>query len=203
MQNTSSAVMQQRSEPADSLDYFPTPGWATRALCEYVISIDEYDTILEPACGEGHMAKVLGERTNYVVASDIFDYGYGETADFLGDYSMDVKPDWVITNPPYNLGLDFIEKALTMSNKGVAVILRSAFVEGKRRYENLFSVNPPSIVAPFVERVTMVKGRVDRKQGSATSYAWFVWEKEPMWPNTELRWIPPCRAQLEYDRDYK
>ena len=35
MQNTSSSVMQQRSEPQDSLDDFPTPPWATRALCEY------------------------------------------------------------------------------------------------------------------------------------------------------------------------
>ncbi len=35
-QNRSSAVMQQRSEPHDSLDDFPTPPWATRALCEYI-----------------------------------------------------------------------------------------------------------------------------------------------------------------------
>lgn len=35
-QNCSSAVMQQRSEPRDSLDDFPTPPWATRALCEWL-----------------------------------------------------------------------------------------------------------------------------------------------------------------------
>jgi hypothetical protein len=35
-QNRSSAVMQQRSEPHDSLDDFPTPPWATRALCEFL-----------------------------------------------------------------------------------------------------------------------------------------------------------------------
>jgi site-specific DNA-cytosine methylase len=32
--NTSPAVMQQRHEPHNSLDDFPTPPWATRALCE-------------------------------------------------------------------------------------------------------------------------------------------------------------------------
>jgi hypothetical protein len=32
MQNTSHAVMAQRVEPAHSLDDFPTPPWATRAL---------------------------------------------------------------------------------------------------------------------------------------------------------------------------
>src|SRR3546814_6501707 len=31
-QNTSHAVMAQRVEAHDSLDYFPTPPWATRAL---------------------------------------------------------------------------------------------------------------------------------------------------------------------------
>jgi hypothetical protein len=34
MQNTSHAVMAQRSEAKDSLDDFPTPPWATRALIE-------------------------------------------------------------------------------------------------------------------------------------------------------------------------
>ena len=37
-QNTSHAVMNQRREARDSLDDFPTPPWATRALCEHVIA---------------------------------------------------------------------------------------------------------------------------------------------------------------------
>ena len=37
-QNRSSAVMAQRKEPPDSLDFFPTPPWATRALCERLAS---------------------------------------------------------------------------------------------------------------------------------------------------------------------
>jgi hypothetical protein len=31
------AVMAQRREPPDSLDYFPTPPWATRALFRHVL----------------------------------------------------------------------------------------------------------------------------------------------------------------------
>ena len=37
MQNTSHAVMAQRSEAKDSLDDFPTPPWATRALFEHIV----------------------------------------------------------------------------------------------------------------------------------------------------------------------
>jgi hypothetical protein len=58
------AVMAQRREPPDALDYFPTPPWATRALFEHVLpalGIDGVGTVWEPACGEGHMAAVIGE----------------------------------------------------------------------------------------------------------------------------------------------
>ena len=37
MQNTSHAVMAQRAELKNSLDDFPTPPWATRALVQHVI----------------------------------------------------------------------------------------------------------------------------------------------------------------------
>lgn len=64
MQNTSHAVMAQRVEPKDSADDFPTPPWATRAPLEHVLrNPGELATMtcLEPACGAGHMAKVLNE----------------------------------------------------------------------------------------------------------------------------------------------
>lgn len=43
-QNRSTAVMQQRlrDDVPDPLDYFPTPPWATRALCEWLAG--EHDT---------------------------------------------------------------------------------------------------------------------------------------------------------------
>jgi hypothetical protein len=63
-QNTSYAVMAQRIEAQDSLDDFPTPPWATRALIEHVLGGKKRvksQVCLEPACGSGHMAKVLSE----------------------------------------------------------------------------------------------------------------------------------------------
>jgi hypothetical protein len=73
MQNTSHAVMAQRIEPPDSPDDFPTPPWATRALIEHVFEGKEElttMTCLEPACGAGHMARVLGEYFGEVQAAD-------------------------------------------------------------------------------------------------------------------------------------
>ena len=62
--NLSSAVMQQRSEPHDSLDDFPTPPWATRALCGWIedqghLLFDK--TCREPAANRGHMVMPLQE----------------------------------------------------------------------------------------------------------------------------------------------
>ena len=78
MQNTSSAVMAQRVEAPDSLDFFPTPPWATRALCEIVLREFRLGAVWEPACGEGHMSETLREYAVSVFASDVHDYGRGQ-----------------------------------------------------------------------------------------------------------------------------
>lgn len=204
MQNTSHAVMAQRTEPADSADDFPTPPWATRALLEHVIDPNEdltTQSCLEPACGAGHMSRVLKEYFGEVRSSDAFPYGFSDIRDFL-TYPYETNAvDWVITNPPFRLAEEFIVRSMTVARRGVAMLTRTVFLESSGRYRNLFSKTPPSKFAQFVERVPMVKGRLDRKATTATGYAWLVWEKKPN-EYPRLMWIPPCRRELEEDRDY-
>lgn len=204
-QNTSSAVMQQRREPHDSLDDFPTPPWATRALMKYVImpitGPVSHLSCWEPACNRGHMARPLGEFFREVVASDVHDYGHGHVVrDFLFPGEVH-NVDWIITNPPFRLAQQFIERSSEIARYGFAMIVRSAFLEGVGRYHQLFDRNPPSIIAQFTERVAMVKGRLDGRGSTATAYCWLVWidgETE-----TRFQWIPPCRKQLERPSDYE
>lgn len=201
-QNTTHAVMAQRFEPSESLDDFPTPPWASRALVEHVIGTEDVKPLhcLEPACGRGHMAAALGEYFAEVSASDVAMYGYASTKDFL-DYSDEERFDWIITNPPFKLAEEFVLKALPMSRVGVAILVRTVFIESVGRLDRIFSKHPPTYFAQFAERVPMVKGRVDRKASTATGYAWIVWKK-PLAQHTELVWIPPCRKRLERDADY-
>jgi hypothetical protein len=195
----STAVVARRSEPADSLDYFPTPPWATRAFCEHVLPAawpypDAFRDVWEPACGEGHMAAALGEYFTCVLASDIFPYGYGEVGDFLLD-----ELDWIITNPPFNHAEKFVRRGLEIARRGVAVLVRTAFLEGQGRHRNLYSKRPPQLVAQFVERVPMHKGRWVPNGKTATSYCWIVWLRHPPhnWLHTRMIWIPPgCRKAL-------
>jgi hypothetical protein len=158
-------------------------------------------TCLEPACGAGHMAKVLREYFGEVGSSDAFAYGYGAVRDYL------VRPyetnawDWVITNPPFKLAEEFVSRSLIVARKGVAILARSVFLESIGRYDGIFRESPPTKFAQFVERVPMVKGRLDRKATTATGYAWLVWEKGANGV-PRLMWVPPCRKQLERDTDY-
>lgn len=202
MQNTTHAVMAQRHEPIDSLDDFPTPPWATRALIEHVIGADKVAGrhCLEPACGRGHMAAPLGEYFAKVTASDVAIYGYGAPKDFLS-YPEGEDFDWIITNPPFKLAEEFALHALPRARHGVAMLVRTVFIESVGRLERLFAVHPPTAVAQFAERVPMVKGRLDQKASTATGYAWVVWEK-PLSAHTQLRWIPRCRKDLERQKDY-
>ena len=204
MKYQSHAVTAQRIEPADSPDDFPTPPWATRALMEHVFS-NKHEarmmTCLEPACGAGHMSKVLGEYFGEVISADAYYYGYGKVRDYITyPYTTDAV-DWVITNPPFRLAEEFVTKSLVVARRGVAILARTVFLESVGRYQRIFKDMPPAKFAQFVERVPMVKGRLDIKATTATGYAWLVWERGSNM-DPALMWVPPCRRHLERPGDY-
>lgn len=202
MQNTSHAVMAQRYEPKDSADDFPTPPWATRALLEHVIGPRKVEglTCLEPACGRGYMSRPLAEYFGRVDSADAHQYGFAPVRDFLTFPYEAQSHDWVITNPPFRLAEEFVQRALTVARSGVAILARTVFLESVGRYQGIFRETPPSVFAQFSERVPMVKGRVDAKASTATGYAWFVWIKGET--SSRLDWVPPCRRSLERQGDY-
>lgn len=225
MQNRSHAVMAQRHEAHDSLDDFPTPPWGTRALIEHIILprhrharvggqwLSARDTMKadltawEPACNRGFMAGPLAEYFATVIATDVHDYGWQgqqRVVDFL--YPGEPRPadlSWIITNPPFRLGAQFVARAREFDpDYGFAMIVRTSFLEGGDRWRTLFDPHPPSVVAQFVERVPMVKGRYDPKASTATSYCWLVWMRGHA-GSTEFTWIPPCRKALERPGDWE
>lgn len=187
------AVVARRSEPRNSFDYFPTPPWATRAFCSEILVkrgfIHWSHSIWEPACGEGHMAAVLQEFVEPVVlATDVFDYGFGYVTDFL-EPGLVLKADWIITNPPFNAAAEFRRFAEFRSFLGVAFIVRLSWLESQERFA-LFEKMPPALVAVCSERVPMHRGRWEPAGRSATAYAWVVWHKRHSGP-TELTFVPP------------
>jgi hypothetical protein len=211
-QNRSTAVMQRRVEAHDSLDDFPTPPWATRALTEF-LDDEGFDlgesSCREPAANRGHMVKPLLESFGQVMASDVHDYGAGyPVRDYLfGPIGHLDRTDWTITNPPFRLAEQFIERALSLSKVGVAMIVRAAFLEGIGRFNRLFSVHQPAHILQFTERVVMHKGVLSATGSTATAYCWIIWHPASVGkmahPSTHLRWIAPCRKRLERASDYE
>ena len=203
-QNRSTAVMQRRKEPHDSLEDFPTPPWATRALCRALFrnAMSNHLSVREPAANRGHMVRPLAEYFGHIEAADIFDYGAGfSQLDYLFG-PLPAAVDWTITDPPFRLAEQFIERALATSLLGVAVLVRSAFLEGVGRHQRLFSVRPPSRVLQFSERVVIHKGRLSPDGSTATAYCWVIWETERRDGPTRFEWIEPCRSRLERPGDY-
>src|ERR1700723_2678214 len=94
----------KRFADLDGPDFFPTPAWATYALIENEPFEGE---IWEPACGDGSMAEVLGLFGNPVIASDLYDRGFGTSGiDFLKSNQV---TDNIVTNPPYNSAEGFVQ----------------------------------------------------------------------------------------------
>jgi hypothetical protein len=203
--NGARAIMGSRQEPSDSLDYFPTPPWATRALMEVVmpkLGVIEFNEAWEPACGEGHIAEVLCEYFDDVLASDIHDYGFGhqcekwEQGDFLKYETLHKIADWVITNPPFkDKAEQFVLQALSVARVGVAMFFRLQWLETNGRYERIFEPYPPTMIAQFAERVPLCKGEWKPDGDTATAYLWIIWHKHsPSWQTalpTLFTWIPP------------
>lgn len=204
------SIMAGREQPKESLDYFPTPPWGTRALMEDVLphlGIDPrtLGVVAEPACGEGHMSGVLLEYVADVRASDIADYskggrfppGWVGLADFRESKEAS---DWIITNPPFgDLTLPFVLQALERARKGVAVFVRQQWLEGIERYTELFRDRPPTLYAQFAERISLCEGRWEPFGSTATAYCWLVWVKD-VTPQPPF-WIPPGRRVAYFNQD--
>ena len=153
-------------------DYYPTPQSTTRALMER----EGFDGLVwECACGDGRMAEVIKEY-NPIYASDIReDLGYGDGGfDFL--LQNRTVPN-IITNPPYKLAQQFLERALVLAEAKIAMLLKLVFLESASRY-NLLKSSPLQTVYVFSKRQKIYKNGDVGKNSGLIAYAWFVWDKD-------------------------
>lgn len=178
-------VSNRRLVEAEGPDFYPTPAWGTLALLRYVTFTG---LINEPCCGDGAMAEVLKTAGYPVRSSDIISRGYGSTFDFL---KIHTRLENVVTNPPFNVAEDILEHALAITNQKVCLLLRTAFLESKRRYEKFYKARPPTQLLVFTERLSMFPKGYDAKSGGTTSYSWFIWDMTVPQGETRITWIEP------------
>lgn len=157
---------------------------------ELLLEAEEFNkNVWEIACGEGHLSKVLERHGYNVKSTDLIDRGFGVGGvDFLEQ--TEIFDGDIITNPPYKMAQQFVEKSLELIPEGnrVAMFLKVQFLEGKAR-KKMFAKYPPKIVYISSSRIKCAKnGEFDKIGSSAVAYAWYIWEKgykgEPI-----IRWI--------------
>ena len=146
--------------------------------------------IWECAVGGGHLAKVLIEKGFNVRCTDIVYRGFPKTEikDFLSE--TEIWNGDILTNPPFILAEQFVEKGMSLLEKGKKLILflKVQFLESKRR-KLLFEKYPPKYIYLNSERQHTAKnGDFGKYTLGTLFFCWFVWEKgfkgEPI-----IRWI--------------
>ena len=175
-------------------DFYATPDGATR---EILNRIPLTGSILEPAAGDGHIIKVLKEfyPDNEIVGTELYQRDSNEDIKFGVDfltYKWDRKFDNIITNPPFDLCKDFVERSLEIVNDKILIFAKLQLLEGLNR-QQMFLDTPLHYVYVFSRRVSPLKnGSPVNEQGkdwrSTFATGWFIWEVgyegEPI-----IRWI--------------
>ena len=155
------------NESRRALDFYPTPKNVTIALLDFLCLPLDYK-VWECACGNHAMSDVIFERGYEVIATDIT-----QGDDFLLTHR---ECDAIITNPPFNLSRQFIEKAVGEA-KVVAMLLKSQYWHSSGRL-SLFEKHPPTYVLPLTWRPDFLEHerKPGDKKGSPTmEVAWSVW----------------------------
>jgi len=184
-----------------SYDYYITPPDAVIALLKEVgYRFSTGDVIWEPASGNGAISRILEKAYPEckIISSDI-----RTTQDVYGERGVDLlragrDADWIITNPPFNLALEFVLHALKHARKGVFMLMRLSYLAGIERYNQLWSRKSREIggslhtlyVIPW--RLEMKRGGDDKRPPtSMIDYAWFFFTsyKQPVPHEPIIMWL--------------
>lgn len=156
---------------------------------------------LEPCVGNGNIVSEFDRKAYFLnrtvwTCIDIVNRGYPHTIvhDFL-TWQTDKKYHFIISNPPFSLASEFIEKSidLLLPECMCCMFLKLQFLEGTKRKE-LFDKHPPKYIYVFRNRMATWKDgkplnpKTGKKWAETICFAWFVWIKgvkdEPV-----IRWI--------------
>lgn len=141
-------------EKRNDNDFYRTPQSAVEKLLS---KINFSGDILEPASGMGDISIVLEKAGYNVKSQDIIENPYGlGNVDFLNYNNVH---DNIVTNPPYSIAKEFIEKGLELCNKKLVLLLRLAYLESQGRY-HLFKNTP-------LDKVIIMSKRLEHWNGES------------------------------------
>jgi hypothetical protein len=152
-------------------DAYETPPWVTEALLPH---LPAGLVVWEPACGDGRMARVLKAAGFQVVATDIV-----TGQDFL-TMPAPAPVNAIVTNPPYALAKEFIERPLTCADL-VAMLLRCDYDHARGRVHLFGGCRAFAKKLVLTKRVVWFAGP---KAAPSFNHAWFLWDRQHSGPAT-------------------
>ncbi len=178
-------------------DFYATNPKAVQMLFDSFKEIDLLSSkVLEPSAGQGHICKALKELgVESLDCVDIVDRGLDNVicTDFL-EWNTNKKYDFIITNPPFSLAQEFIEKSFELLEPYgfIVMFLKIQFLEGAKRKE-FFELHPPKYVYVFRSRMATWNNGQEldpngKRWATTMCHAWFIWQRgfkgEPI-----IRWL--------------
>jgi len=151
-------------------DFYETPYTLTRKFLD-VEYFDKSLSVCEPACGGGAITKVLKEywEDDKITA-------YDKETNFLWDYN---EYNSIITNPPFSLAFEFIQKAKQLAKTKFALLLPLSYLHGKKRYDEIYSDKTYGLEKVYVFTRYPMLGEALREDGKYNTgmmvYAWYIW----------------------------
>lgn len=150
-------------------DHYDTPTYTTRSL------LDAHDIkypVLEPCAGNLAIANMLNKglvTTNDINPESQSTFNY----DYLNYSFKDSHINTVITNPPFNIAQQIIDRALNDVVEGgeVIMLLRVNFL-GSQKRKPFWKDAPLKYVYVLSKRPAFINGKTD-----SIEYAWFVFER--------------------------
>lgn len=137
--------------------------------------LDLRGPVHEFCCGDGAICRLLEAEGIKTIATDLHDRGYGEAGhDAL---KMDrLLADELVTNPPFDIAPQIIERVLAMRPRILALLLKATFFHAARR-TRMFRETPPSAIYALSWRPDF------EGLGNPTmEMVWVVWDRDHVGP---------------------
>ena len=169
-------------------DFYATNPHAMEIAIPILKEIGINNKIWECSCGKGHLSEVLKNNGFEVYSSDLVDRGYGDVKDFL---EQNEKFDGdILTNPPFKLAEEFIEKSMDVLENGNKAIFffKVQFLESKGRKELFRKYNPKYVIVNSERQQCSKDADFEKYHATTQCYCWFVFEKGYV-GDSKLLWI--------------
>ena len=182
------------------LDAYWTRPWCTEwVLAALPRLVRDTEVVWEPACGMGHISKVLHKHGYDVLSTDCFMHGWDGMhgiQDFMEVGYVDPCVQAIVTNPPYDIkdepgfrpvtAEQFVRHAIDLMKPvggKVLMILRNEFDCAKGRID-LFNRRPFAAKLVLTKRPEWTDDSMPVKEKSSPrhNYAWFYWDWEAPGP---------------------